>query len=177
MTAPNAEVTQIISLPPARWRESRALRLQALQSDPDAFASSYADELAFADSVWISRLETAQARASNMTFYAEARGELVGMMGARWSEREKLRHVAHVYGVYVRPARRGQGIASALMRRLLRELQALPQIEKVSLSVNSEEVAAVALYAKLGFVIVGTARRDLKIGSRYCDLRYMELFL
>ena len=177
MVAPNAEDFTILSLPPARWREARALRLLALQTDADAFASSYADELAFADSVWISRLESAKAGAGNTTFFAEAQGELVGMAGAHWSDREKLRHVAGVYGVYVRPALRGRGIASALLRCLLRALRALPQIEKVSLSVNREELAAIALYEKQGFVIVGTARRELKVAGRYYDLHYMELLL
>ncbi len=174
MTAPSAEAFAIISLPPSRWRESRSLRLQALQTDPSAFASSYADELAFADSVWISRINSAQQRAGNMSFFAEVAGELAGMAGARWSDREKLRHVANVYGVYVRPALRGKGIASALMRRLLSELAALPQIEKVNLSVHSENPAAIALYARLGFVIVGTAKRELQEAGRYYDMHYME---
>ena len=177
MSKPDHGAVDIISLPPARWRESRTLRLQALLDNPAAFASSHADELAFYDSVWIGRVESAHARAGNMTFYAEIAGDLVGMAGAFWSDRQNMRHVASVYGVYVRPARRGMGIGGMLMRRLLSELSALPQIEKVSLSVNSEERAAVALYEKLGFVCVGVAKRELKVAGRYCDLRYMELFL
>lgn len=165
----------IIELPATRWPEARALRLQALQTDPSAFASSYADELAFADEVWLARAQSAQQRAGNMTWFAEHDGELAGMAGANWSQREKIRHVAHVYGVYVKPAQRGIGIGVALMRRLLDELARLPQIEKVCLQVNSESRAAHALYTKLGFATVGTAKRELRIGGSYYDLAYMEL--
>ena len=35
--------------------------------------------------------------------------------------------------------------------------------------------AAVRLYEKIGFVIVGRARRELMVGGRYYDLHYMEL--
>ena len=44
---------KIITLPPERWREAKQLRLEALLAEPSAFASSYEDELAFPDEVWI----------------------------------------------------------------------------------------------------------------------------
>ena len=169
--------TTIITLPPDRWRDAKRLRLEALLATPTAFASSYEDELAYPDEVWIARLRSSYERAGNLTFYAEADGALVGMAGAGWSGKAKLRHVAEVYSVYVSADMRGCGLASALMRRLLDELRALRQIEKVSLGVTSDNMAAVRLYEKLGFEIVGTARRALKVGGRYYDLLNMERFL
>ena len=44
-----------------------------------------------------------------------------------------------------------------------------------SLALNSESIAAGRLYQKLGFEIVGTARRELKVQGRFYDLHYMEL--
>jgi len=165
----------IITLPPARWREAKKLRLEALLAEPSAFASSYEDELTFPDDVWIARLTSAYQRDGNLTFFAEVEGELVGMAGAGWSAKPKLRHVAEVYGVYVSPEMRSRGVASALMRRLLHELRSLDQIEKVNLTVNTEARAAVRLYEKLGFEIGGRARRELKVDGRYYDLISMEL--
>lgn len=167
----------IICLSPARWREARQLRLEALLAEPTAFASSYEDELAFPDEVWIARLTSAFERDGNLTFFAEMDGALVGMAGAGWSTKAKLRHVADVYGVYVSPELRGQGIARRLIDRLLDELQSMGQIEKVSLMVNTEALAAIRLYEKLGFAIVGTAHREEKVDGRYYDLHYMELHL
>ncbi len=106
--------TSIISLPPQRWREAKRLRLEALREEPAAFASSYEDELAFRDEVWRTRLTSAFERDGNLTFFAEVDGKLVGMAGAGWSSKAKLRHVAEVYSVYVSPGVRGRGIATRL---------------------------------------------------------------
>lgn len=165
----------LVTLPPARWREARTLRLEALRAEPSAFASSYEDELAFPDDVWIARLTSAYQRDGNLTYFAELGGELVGMAGAGWSAKPKLRHVAEVYSVYVSPGMRSRGLATTLMRRLLAELRALDQIEKVNLTVNTEARAAVRLYEKLGFEVVGRARRGLQVGGRYHDSYFMEL--
>ena len=43
--------------------------------------------------------------------------------------------------------------------------------------VNTEALAAIRLYEKLGFEIVGTAHREEKVDGRYYDLHYMELQL
>ncbi|MCY4061369.1 MAG: GNAT family N-acetyltransferase [Chloroflexi bacterium] len=167
--------TSIITLPPERWREAKMLRLEALLAEPSAFASSYEDEVAFPDEVWIARSKSAYERDGNVTFFAEIDGELVGMAGAGWPAKAKQRHVAEVYGVYVAPEMRGSGIAGRLMDRLLRELQSLGPVEKVSLGVTSDNAAAVRLYEKLGFEIIGRARRELRVDGRYYDLCTMEL--
>lgn len=164
----------IIELPVTRWREARALRLHALQTDPSAFSSSYEYELAFSDEVWIARLTSAYARDGNLTLFAELDGELVGMAGASWSTKAKLRHVAEVYGVYVAPEMRGEGIAARLMRRLLDELRSLGQIEKVSLTANAESRAAIRLYERLGFKHVGKERRKHPLDGQYYNLVYLE---
>lgn len=167
--------TTIITLPPERWREAKRLRLEALLAVPSAFASSYEDELAFPDEVWTGRSKSAYERDGNLTYFAEVEGGLVGMAGVRWSAKAKLRHVAEVYGVYVSSEMRGRGIAKRLMDRLLHELRSMVQIEKVSLGVTSDNAAAVRLYEKLGFEIVGRARRELRVDGRYYDLYTMEL--
>ena len=120
----------ILMLPPTRWREAKRLRLEALLAEPRAFASSYEDELAFPDDVWIARSKSASERDGNLTFFAEHEGDLVGMAGAGWSAKAKLRHAAEVYGVYVSPEMRGLGIAGRLMDRLLEALRSIGQIEK-----------------------------------------------
>lgn len=165
----------IVTLPPERWREVRHLRLEALLDTPTAFAASYEEESALSEEVWIARLTTAYERDGNMTFFAEVDGALVGMAGANWPARAKLRHVAEVYSVYMSPAQRGTGLASRLLQTLLDELRRLDQIEKVRLAVTAGSPAPLRLYQKLGFEIVGTARRELKIDGRYYDLHMMEL--
>ena len=167
----------IIVLHPSRWRETKQLRLEALQNSPESFASSYEDALLYSDDVWKSRVKAAFERDQSIALYAEVDGALVGMAGAGWSDRRKTRHVAEVYAVYVSPTHRGKGIGAALMRRLLDELKALPQIKKVKLGVTASNEAAVSLYLRLGFEIVGRAKHELQVNGRYYDLHNMELWL
>ena len=170
-------IAKIIVLTPDRWREAKQLRLEALLAEPTAFASSYEDELAFSDDLWIARLTTAFERDGNMTFFAEVEGELIGMAGADWSSKAKLRHMAEIYGVYVSPRWRGRRIGARILRRLIDELRSSGQIEKASLTVSTDSLSAVRLYEKLGFERVGAARRELRVGGQYYDLLYMERFL
>ena len=167
----------IIVLHPSRWQEAKQLRLEALQNSPESFASSYEDALLYSDDVWKSRVKAAFQRDHAIGLYAEVDGVLVGMVGAGWSDRRKIRHVAEVYAVYVKPTHRGMGIGAVLMRRLLDELKALPQIKKVKLGVTASNEAAVTLYLRLGFEIVGRAKHALQVNGRYYDLHNMELWL
>ena len=122
----------ILVLPPERWRDSKRLRLEALLAEPSAYASSYEDELSFADEVWVKRVNAAFTRDHSIALYAEIGGRLVGMVGTSWSDRLKMRHVAEVYAVYVKPSHRGKGIGKALMRRLLDELKACHKLKRSS---------------------------------------------
>ena len=167
----------IIVLHPSRWQEAKQLRLEALKDSPESFATSYEDALSYADDLWIKRMEFAFQRDHAIGLYAEVDGVLVGMVGAGWSDRRKIRHVAEVYAVYVKPTHRGMGIGAVLMRRLLDELKALPQIKKVKLGVTASNEAAVTLYLRLGFEIVGRAKHALQVNGRYYDLHNMELWL
>lgn len=166
--------TLIIVLPPEHWREAKLLRLEALLAKPSAYASSYADELAFGDEVWINRATSACEQITSLAFYAEHEAKLVGMVGAGWSDRTKTRHVAEVFGVYVSTDMRGKGISARLIRSLLDALVLRSGIEKVKLSVTVGNLAAIHLYKGMGFEVVGRAIRELQINGIYYDLHYME---
>ena len=101
----------------------------------------------------------------------------MGMVDACKFAGEKVNHIAKVLGVYVRKAYRGQGKGRELMEALMNQLVSDQQIEKVRLSVNAAHPAAVKLYKDLGFEIVGTLHREMKIGGEYYDKYIMEKFL
>ena len=60
------------------------------------------------------------------------------------------------------------------MTALLDELAAQPMIEKVRLMVTTSHEAAIRLYQRMNFEIVGRAARELKVNGRDYDLYYME---
>lgn len=171
-----ADIT-IIRLDPSRWQQSKALRLEALQNDSSAFGGAYEDEVQFDDAVWQHRAQSSFEGKGNITLFGEVDGKLVGMIGFGWTDRIKMRHVASIYGVYLTPSARGKGLASIMLTAVLDEIRQIPYIEKVSLSVTEGQDAALALYKKFGFEMIGTARKDIKIGDTYYDLCLMERFL
>lgn len=167
----------IITLDPSRWQESKAIRLEGLKQDPLAFGSSYEESIHIEDAVWQERAQSAYIKKNNITLYAEVDDKLIGLMGAIWSNRVKTQHIAIIFGVYVSPEYRNGGVGTKLLAVLLDEIQSIPQLEKINLTVNTTQKSAQALYKKFGFVPIGIAHKELKIDGQYYDELYMEKLL
>ncbi len=157
---------EIKKLPASRWKDYRDLRLEALRSDPPAFGSSYDEEELLAEVEWKRRMEN--------VLFALSEGKPVGMNVYVFGERLRTRHVANIYGVYVTAGHRGEGVGTRLLERALRLIQKNKEIVKVKLAVNPEQLAAVKMYGRAGFVIAGRMRKEVKIGRRYYDALVME---
>jgi ribosomal protein S18 acetylase RimI-like enzyme len=157
-------------LTPADAADYRAVRLAALQNAPEAFGSTYESEAARPMSGWEERLAAPGA------FGAFIGHEIVGM--ARFmqdSGSAKERHKGAVYGMYVAPQARGQGVGSALLSALIEHASGI--VEQLRLGVVDTNIAAIRLYQKHGFEIFGTERRALKTDAGYSDEVLMALRL
>ena len=153
-------------LPERRWEEYKALRLEALLKEPSAFGSSFEEEARFPEDVWRERIGS--------VLFALADGRPVGLLSYVFTDRAKTRHIAHIFGVYVKPENRGKGIGRMLVRRALAEIQKKADIVKIRLDVNPLLRAAIGLYQESGFVVTGRAKNELKVGGKYFDLLSME---
>ncbi|MEK5233102.1 GNAT family N-acetyltransferase [Lysinibacillus sp. FSL K6-0232] len=151
----------------------RKLRLEGLQSNPEAFGSSFEEEKDMPPELFEKRLE---ARYS-YTLGAFAQGELIGVATLLRESKVKLQHKASVFAVYVSPQKRGLGVGKALMLAVINKAQLLDGIEQINLTVVSSNLSAKRLYASLGFELFGTERKALKITQQYFDEDYMVLFL
>ncbi len=151
---------QIIKLPPERWNEYKTLWLRALKDDPQAFGSSYAKEVTYSDEKW-------QKRAKDFMLFANSDDKLIGMMGIWQSDQDKENKMANVFGVYVMPEFRGKGISIMLMQTLLDELKTNPDILKLKLTVNKDQLSAIKLYESFGFKIIGQENALLGDGNYY----------
>jgi ribosomal protein S18 acetylase RimI-like enzyme len=100
------------------------------------------------------RASLARALERQLVFAAEEGGVLVGKAGT--NARGFL--VDQIGGVYTLPARRGRGVAAALMSALLSELLACGR--RAALFVKPSNAAALALYRGLGFEDIGDYRAD-----------------
>ncbi|MCU1220340.1 MAG: family N-acetyltransferase [Candidatus Angelobacter sp.] len=151
------------------------LRLEALRNDSASFADSAEEHLA-------TTVETARERLvkndliSNFVVGVFEDGHLTATAGFYRYAHNKERHKGHIWGVYVRPESRGKGVASALMKEIVRRARAIGGLEQITL-VASANLPAQRLYKALGFESYGIERHSLKIGDQYVDDVLMVLWL
>ena len=150
------------------------LRLEALEGDPTAFGASAEEHRA-------TTIEAAAQRITpnddNFLLGAFAGGRLRGMIGFAREKGAKRRHRAMVWGVYVAPELRGQGIAKRLLEALIERARQLPGLERLILAANVADPKATSLYKSVGFVPFGVEPAALKIGEQYVDDVHMTLNL
>jgi ribosomal protein S18 acetylase RimI-like enzyme len=163
---------EIRRLAPADAAEFQALRLRGLLESPEAFGSTHADEKD-------RPLDAIAARLGDPSFgfvlgaALEAGGPLVGLTGCYRESSRKRRHVAVVWGMFVAPEARGQGVGGALLDAALAGAADWEGVEQVTLTVVTEKVAARELYLSRGFQSFGTEPRALRDEWRHYDMDYL----
>ena len=152
------------------------LRLEALESDPDAFSSSAEEHRALTVEDIAKRLCPADP-VNNFVVGAFAGNRLMGTAGFYRDKGLKELHKGHVWGVYLTREVRGRGFGGEMMRVLLERARQLDGVKQIKVSVTETQVAALKLYRSLGFESLGHEARALKIGDRYIDEHHMALFV
>ena len=142
---------------PDDWQALRALRLRALETDSDAFGATFAEALARPDEEWQARA----ASAGIATFVAETTDGFVGM-GSVGAAPERPA-VAAIYGMWVAPEARGEGIGGGLMDALEGWARDAGYRD-IGLGVTTSNEPAIRLYEAKGYVDIGE-RFPLREGS------------
>lgn len=147
----------------------RAIRLESLEQEPNAFGSVYELETTRSLADFADRLST------SAVFGAYAKGMLIGMAGFKQETGPKDSHKGFVWGMYVRADWRGKGVGAALMAAVV--AAARNTVEQLTLAVVQDNDTAIALYRKIGFQVYGVEPRALKSASGYSDEVLMVLIL
>jgi RimJ/RimL family protein N-acetyltransferase len=164
----------IRSLTPTDAQAYIALRREMLADSPWAFASGPDDDEALNPSVVVTRLS--QPGQAILGAFDDA-GNLLGSAGLYTTHHKKMAHRAHIWGVYITPAARNRGLATALLRATLDLARTWPGITSVGLSVSERSTEAQHLYERLGFKPWGREPGALITGGRSYDEVHMVAFL
>lgn len=149
------------------------LRLEALQTNPEAFGADYESTLA-EHSVETYKERIPSADSDKAIICAEIDGKLVGMMGFVRETRMKIKHCGVIWGVYLTPSARGQGIARKMMQASMTHIQTCADLKLVTLTVITENIGAIKLYESFGFRIWGTQPKALLVNDRLYDMHWMS---
>jgi len=166
-------VIKISPLKPSAWKQYRDLRIQAIRTDPLAFGSTLAETLKITPKEWKERL----ADKERYTLFASVDGELVGMLIAFLNTNPRSRHNVNLGSFYVRSEYRRMHIGSLLFERMLAELKKKSFVRKLNLQVGVHQKAAIALYRRYGFKIVGTLKNEDYFKRKYHDDYIMEKYV
>jgi len=166
------KVMEIRQLTAADVEVYRDLRLEGLQTNPEAFGASFEEEKDLSLESFASRLEGQ----GTFTFGAFDQEDLLGVATLVQANKMKLKHKASIFAVYVSSKKRGLGIGKQLMVGIINQAKSIVDVEQINLTVVSSNESAKGLYTSLGFHVFGTERNALKIGQQYFDEDYMVLY-
>jgi RimJ/RimL family protein N-acetyltransferase len=135
----------------------RAIRLEALERYPEAFQSTYESAAELPLEAYVQRLER------YALFGGFIDDELAGFVGFHRFTNPKISHKAILWGMYVREAARGTGVAEAMVKAVLDH--ARDQVEQILISVitNNERARHLLLRRRVPGAVpdVTTVARSL----------------
>jgi GNAT superfamily N-acetyltransferase len=152
----------------------RAMRLEAVRDYPLAFTADLAETQGRPIEWWrdlVSR-NTGEGHASVIMVADAGEGGLAGMTGLFSPMQPKLAHTATIWGVYVRPPFRGQGIGEQLLRACVGWARA-KDFAAVKLSVVEGNDTARRCYERVGFAAYGNEPVAVQWENRF----YNELLM
>jgi RimJ/RimL family protein N-acetyltransferase len=121
-------------------------------------------------------IEKCLTKDNQLFIVAEIDETIVGSLCFVGGSRPRSQHTGE-FGVSVLRDYWGLGIGGLLMDTLICWARKLGVVTKINLRVCTENLRAIALYEKKGFVVEGTVSRDLRVNGVYRDHYFMGLKL
>ncbi|VVO37527.1 GNAT family N-acetyltransferase [Pseudomonas fluorescens] len=156
-------------LNPQHATRYRALMLEAYGLHPEAFTSSVAERATMPLAWWELRLSDPL----DLLLGAFEGDNLVGIVGLAFEPREKARHKATLFGLYVSAGSRQGGLGYQLVQTALAEARTHKGLKLIQLTVTAGNDAALALYQRCGFVQFGLEPLAVRVGVEYLDKIHM----
>ena len=121
-------------------------------------------------------LEVLQTSQTQLMRIAILNQEIIASASLGRSIRPRLRHTVEL-GISVLKAYWNQGIATLLLKEILKDVQIWEDVEQVVLHVRKDNLNAIKLYEKFGFQTTGSFPNQIKIKDQTFDTLFMVKFL
>jgi RimJ/RimL family protein N-acetyltransferase len=157
--------SMVRQLTPADAEAFRALHLEALEKYPAAFAMAYEEECDLPLTEFQTRLERL------IVFGGFVAGALAGIATLQCQPLMKRRHMAMVWGMYVKDTFRGSGLATAIFQSVI--ARAEREVDQLELYVAVGNDRASQFYKRFGFEPYGVMRRSLRVKGVDYDAEMM----
>ncbi len=164
-------MTTPFRLKPADAERYARLRLRMLHEAPWAFDMTSDGDDALDPAHLTRRL--ASERSATFAIEAEPPPELVAAASVTRGKPPKFAHRAKLWGVFVEPAHRGQGLGRAVVASAIGLARHWPGVEFIDLGVSENSREALRLYESLGFEPWGREPEATAHEGR----RYDEIFM
>jgi L-phenylalanine/L-methionine N-acetyltransferase len=145
-------------------------QIRQLYAEPSNYAATLQGPFPSAE-LWESRLGQATT-AGAMSLVAVSGEEILGQLGLHIEQNPRRKHVAGI-GMAVKTNARRQGVADALMQAAIEMAEQWQAISRIELSVYTDNLAALALYAKHGFMQEGLCKNYAFRNGQFADVYMM----
>lgn len=152
------------------------LRLESLRNSVTSYLSTYEEERELGKGHYITHVLSLKDN-DNVIFGAFLGMELVGIAGIYPATRSKISHRALIWGMYVKPEYRRDGIGRSLMVEALLHTKNKIKCLAIELSVESKNIPAKALYESFAFKAWGTEPMAFHVDDLFCDEIHMKLII
>jgi L-phenylalanine/L-methionine N-acetyltransferase len=126
-------------------------------------------QMPFANAVlWRDRF--ADAKPGALTLVAEIEGKVIGVAGLQPLNDSLRQSHVRALGITVAKAAQGRGVGTALLQGLLDWADQWAQVKRIELRVNVDNLSAIALYKKLGFLVEGRLVGECFRAGQYVDV-------
>lgn len=136
------------------WEEYRDVRLAALKESPEAFAATYEDEAVFDEALWRQRMVRSKR------LLASVDDRVVGVVSIGQAGEDNP-NTAELFGLWVAPAARGTGVATALVQAGA-DVALADGSTHLAYWVSTDNGRAVAFASGFGFR-PGDSRRPMRV--------------
>ena len=131
----------------------KTIRIEAVLDAPESFGESSTEVMHRDEKSFIHNLSDHDKGDFVLGYFDH--GILLGVAGYYREANEKLSHKGNIWGVYVTPSYRGQGVSTLLLAKAIEIIRVRTGIKQLQLAVATSNAPAVKLYESFGLRSMG----------------------